>query len=99
MQFYSCNVYSKMQAIWRIHVVRRDTVKGVYTIQALEQMIHGKSREKVIRCKFAHQIHLVQYCGKQKMCVPGLRIDPLRLLAGCRKRRLNQAPLNLRGLI
>jgi len=31
--------------------------------------------------------------------VPGLGIDPLRLLAGGRKRRLNQAPLNLRGLI
>jgi len=31
--------------------------------------------------------------------VPGLRIDPLRLLAGCRKRRLNQAPLNFNGLI
>jgi len=31
--------------------------------------------------------------------VPGLRIDPLRLLAKCRKRWLNQVPLNLRGLI
>jgi len=31
--------------------------------------------------------------------VPGLRIDPLCLLAGCRKRRLNQAPLSLCGLI
>jgi len=33
------------------------------------------------------------------VCVSGLRIDPLHLLAGCRKRRLNQAPLNLCGLI
>jgi len=31
--------------------------------------------------------------------VPGLRIDPLRLLAGCHKRRLNETPINLRGLI
>jgi len=31
--------------------------------------------------------------------VPGLGIDPLSLLAGYRKRRLNQAPLNLCGLI
>jgi len=31
--------------------------------------------------------------------VPGLRIDPLRLLAECYKRRINQAPLSLRGLI
>jgi len=33
------------------------------------------------------------------MWVPRLRIDPLRLLAGCRKSRLKQAPLNLRGII
>jgi len=31
--------------------------------------------------------------------VPGLRIDPLCLLAGCRNRRLNHAPINLCGLI
>jgi len=31
--------------------------------------------------------------------VPRVKIDHLHLLAGRRKRRLNQAPLNLRGLI
>jgi len=30
---------------------------------------------------------------RHSVWVPGLRIDPLRLMAGCRKSRLNQAPL------
>jgi len=45
-----------------------------------------------------------QYLSKSKawffsVWVLGLRIDPLCFLAGCHMRRLNQAPLNLHGLI
>jgi len=46
---------------------------------------------------FLHNL-LLALC-RDPVWVPGLRIDPLRLLTGCRKRRLNQAPLNLCGLI
>jgi len=45
---------------------------------------------------------LTQYCTTahtDPVWAPGLRTDTLCLLAGCRKRRLNQAPLNLHGLI
>jgi len=38
------------------------------------------------------------YWSQSPLWVLGLRIKPLRLLAECRKRRLNEAPLNLRGL-
>jgi len=38
-------------------------------------------------------------CRLYLVWVPGLRIYRLHPLAGCRKRRLNQAPLNLCGLI
>jgi len=44
-------------------------------------------------------VELLVVSGVHPVWVPRLRIDPLRLLAECRKRRLNQAPLNLRGLM
>jgi len=53
-----------------------------------------------IGLNFGQLCYLVVLCyNLHSVWVPGLRIDPLRLLAGCHKRRLNQAPLNLRGLI
>jgi len=45
------------------------------------------------------QLNCVTCDSLTPVWVPGLRIDPLCLLAGCRKRRLNQAPFNLYGLI
>jgi len=46
-----------------------------------------------------HQFVISSFLDFHPVWVPGLTIDPLRLLAGCRKRRLNQALLNLRSLI
>jgi len=40
---------------------------------------------------FGYRLHM----GSCYVWVAGVRIDPLHFLAGCRKRRLNQAPLNL----
>jgi len=49
--------------------------------------------------KFVHKLNKQQTELWDPVWVPGLGIETLHFLAGCRKRQLNQAPLNLRGLI
>jgi len=57
-------------------------------------IVLGTKRSKVKVTAFNARL-----CVASPVWVPGLRIDPLHLLAGCRKRQLYQAPLNLCGLI
>jgi len=95
-----------------VTVVLLDVVQLVNDLHILrEQHLLWGCRHKAqgVRCRHAaakqepvtHEVFLVDYCIHtciDPVWVPGLRIDPLGLLAGCRERRLNQAPLNFRGL-
>jgi len=59
---------------------------------------HSRGSWCCIQHYISNRLYLLTYLP-YPVWVPGLRIDPLHLLAGCRNWQLNQAPVNLRGLI
>jgi len=71
---------------------------SIYRIKHLG-LYHAYSCIPFFTCNYSILLYVLLICVMHPGWVPGLRIDPLRLLPVCRKRRLNQAPLNLRGLI
>jgi len=87
-----------------------DSVKVTWTLVALAQASDSallKTSKFCIKIMTAVQAEELwpkilfhgTKCCSYPVWVPGLRIDPLHLLIECCKRRLNQTPLNLRGLM
>jgi len=80
-----------------IYSVEWDIKPQVITVVYWIKVVGAGCGMKIgVNCKEVNSVMFVLSAGCP-VWVPGLRIDPLRLLAACRKRRLNQAPLNLCG--
>jgi len=91
----------------RVFILNETSILSAVIAHQSRVKLHDRQTDRNIGSNRLHLRNLMQpnnyslhmLGASNPVWVPGLGIDPLGLLAGCRKRRLNQTALNLRGLI